>query len=84
MRNLFLSLFLVTSIALPGHSTAAQAITKQQAATIAKSRFQGRVIAIDETKYENTPVYRVKVLDKKGGMHTIVIDHQSGNIVTAH
>jgi hypothetical protein len=65
-------------------SFAAKAISKQQAATIARSKFQGRVIAVDKSKHDSTPVYRVKVLDKKGGMHTIVIDHQSGNILSAH
>lgn len=63
---------------------AAEAITKQKAATIARSQFQGRVISIDESKQDSAKVYRVRVLDKKGGMHTIVIDYQSGNILSAH
>jgi len=84
MHKLLIGLLLGISIMFSGYSFAAKPITKQQAATIAKSRFQGRVIAIDEGKHDNIPVYRVKVLDKKGGMHTIVIDHQSGNVVSAH
>jgi len=59
-------------------------VSKQKAATIAKSHFKGRVIAVDEGKKENKPVYRVKVLDKKGGMHTVVIDHKTGQVITAH
>jgi uncharacterized membrane protein YkoI len=65
-------------------SAAPPPISKQQAVTIAKSKFQGRVIAVDEAKHDDTQVYRVKVLDKKGGMHTIVIDHQSGTVISAH
>jgi uncharacterized membrane protein YkoI len=72
------------TIAGTGVSAAAEPITKQQAATIAKSQFPGRVISVDESKRDNTTVYRVKVLDKKGGMHTIVIDHQSGSVLSAH
>lgn len=59
-------------------------VSKQQAATIAKTRFKGRVIAVDEGKKEKKPVYRVKVLDKKGGMHTVVIDHKTGQVIAAH
>lgn len=84
MHKLLFGLLFAFSITLSGYSAAAQAISKQQAATIAKSRFQGRVIAIDEGKHDSTLVYRVKVLDKKGGMHTVVIDHQSGNVLSAH
>jgi uncharacterized membrane protein YkoI len=62
----------------------AEPVSKQQAASIAKSQFQGRVIAVDESKQDNTAVFRVKVLDKNGGLHTVVIDHQTGNIISAH
>jgi uncharacterized membrane protein YkoI len=71
-------------LASTGNSMAAEVISKQQAATIAKSQFQGRVIAVEEAKQDSTAVYRVKVLDKQGGMHTIIIDHQSGNVISAH
>jgi len=77
-----LLLGLLIAVAYP--SIAAEPISKQQAAKIAKSKFEGRVIAIDKSRHDSAIVYRVKVLDKKGGMHTIVIDHQSGNILSAH
>jgi uncharacterized membrane protein YkoI len=81
---ILLSLILGLLFAAAGNSSAAEQISKQQAANIAKSQFQGRVIAIDEGKQENTQVYRVKVLDKQGGLHTIIIDHQTGNVISAH
>jgi len=80
----FICLLLALSLLAPVHGLAAEQISKQQAASIAKSRFKGRVIAVDESSQNNTPVYRVRVLDKKGGMHTIVIDHQTGKILSAH
>lgn len=81
---ILLSLLLGLLLAAAGNSSAAEQISKQQAANIAKSQFQGRVIAIDEGKQDSTPVYRVKVLDKQGGLHTIIIDHQTGNVISAH
>jgi len=78
------SLLLALSLLAPVYGVAAEQVSKQQAASIAKSKFQGRVIAIDETSQDKTPVYRVKVLDKKGGLHTVVIDHQTGQIISAH
>ena len=81
---ILLSLILGLLFVAAGNSSAAEQISKQQAANIAKSQFQGRVIAIDEGKQENTQVYRVKVLDKQGGLHTIIIDHQTGNVISAH
>lgn len=86
MSRTFIMLSLICALSCsPMFSFAAKpTVSKQQAATIAKSRFQGRVIAVEKDKKEKTVVYRVKVLDKKGGMHTVVIDHQTGQVITAH
>jgi uncharacterized membrane protein YkoI len=59
-------------------------ISKQEAASIAQTRFSGRVIGIQSDEQNGTPVYRVKVLDKSGGLHLVVIDRQNGNILSAH
>jgi len=85
MRQLLLNLILFCLLlAAPFSIIAAEPITKQQAANIANSKFQGRVLAVDEGQQNNTAVYRVKVLDKEGGVHTVIIDHQTGNIISAH
>lgn len=87
MSRIIIILGLVAALAgsaSPSFADNTSSVSKQKAATIAKSRFQGRVIAVDEGKKENKPVYRVKVLDKKGGMHTVVIDHKTGQVITAH
>lgn len=86
MQRVFITLSLTCALlcATPGSYAASKPVSKQQAATIAKSRFQGRVIAVVEGKQDDTLVYRVKVLDKQGGMHTVVIDHQTGHVISAH
>ena len=59
-------------------------ISKQEAASIAQTRFAGRVIGIQQGEQNGTAVYRVKVLDNAGGLHLVVIDQQSGKILSAH
>lgn len=64
--------------------TEAAQISSQQAAAIAQSRFQGRVIAVEEGNRNGASIYKVKVLDKHGGMHIVIIDGASGQILSAH
>ncbi len=61
--------------------TFAENISKQQAAKIATSRYPGRVI---DVKPLNDSAYRVKVLDKDGSMHIVIVNKQSGNIESAN
>jgi uncharacterized membrane protein YkoI len=86
MRKFLLLVSLLISLLATGMPSDAwaQPVSKQQAASIAKSKFQGRVIAVDEGRQDNVKVYRVKVLDKQGGLHTVIIDHQTGDIIAAH
>lgn len=86
MHKTFVLICLCLSLLLAAHMPLASAaqITKQQAANIANSQFQGRIIAVDETKQDGAAVYRVKVLDKSGGMHTVIVDMQTGNVISAH
>lgn len=59
----------------------AEDISKQQAASIAQSRYPGRVI---DVKLIDNNTYRVKVLDNNGGMHIVIVNKQSGNIESAN
>ena len=59
-------------------------ITKQQAASIAQSQFEGRVIAIKPETKNGMQIYRVRILDKSGGLHIVVINSQDGKIISAH
>ena len=75
------SLFITLFIAQPDLVHAA-GISQQKAAAIAKSRYPGRIIGVNETN--SGSAYRVKILDKNGGVHIVVIDKQTGNILSAH
>lgn len=62
----------------------AAGVSKQQAASIAQNEYAGRVIDIKLLKVEGRLSYRVKVLDRSGGMHIVIIDKASGDVVSAH
>jgi len=76
MNRILLYISLIVSFNIAAVSSSyAEEITKQQAAAIAQSKHPGRVIDVKNS--ENS--YRVKVLDKKGGMHIVIVDKQTGN-----
>lgn len=72
----------ISGMALPG--LAAAQISKQEAASIAKTQFKGRVIGVKAEGDENAPVYHVKILDKSGGIHLVIVNGQDGKIISAH
>ena len=86
MKYLLVVIYIVFSLSiLPlNTSVAAPAVSKQQAAQIAQGRFSGRVVSVKPARENNKTVYRVKVLDKKGGMHQVIIDANSGQIISAY
>ena len=57
-------------------------IGKQQAVSIAQSVYPGRVLAVKQEQQNNVPVYRVKTLSASGDVHIIVIDADSGKILS--
>lgn len=83
LKRYLIQLSLCITLALPGGLALAD-IGKEQAADIAQGRFKGRVIAVSEDQYKNQRVYRVKVLNKQGELHMVIIDLQSGDILAAH
>jgi uncharacterized membrane protein YkoI len=64
--------------------SAEPAISKSQAASIAAAQYPGKIINVSLSNQDSTPVYRVKVLDSKGGMHIVTIDGSNGNVLSAH
>ena len=84
MKRKLLIISLLTSLFFGLLTPAIAQISKQDAASIAQSRFNGRVIAVKPEEQKGTLIYRVKVLDNNGGMHIVVIDGQSGKILSAH
>jgi len=82
MNQIFLIVILfIGGFAASPDMAFAEDISKQQAAKIAKSRYPGRVI---DVKLVNNSSYQVKVLDKNGGMHIVVINKQSGSVESAN
>ncbi len=65
-------------------SWAEASISKQQAASIARTQYPGKIIDVRLIKSGEQPIYRVKVLDKKGGLHIVTIHGQTGNVISAH
>lgn len=72
------------TLALPGLAAEAPTISKQDAAVTAMQQIPGKVISVSVEQQRNTPVYRVKVLDEHGGMHTVIVHGQTGDIISAH
>lgn len=85
MKKFLLSLALLMMLGF-GNATPVEAeqISSQQAAAIAQARFEGRVIAVEQESQDDTLIYKVKVLDRHGGMHIVIIDANSGQILSAH
>jgi len=59
------------------HKVISQGISKQQAMEIAQQRHPGRVLAIRHKGH----AYRVRILNSKGDVRTIIVNAQSGKVV---
>ncbi len=59
-------------------------IGKKQAVSIAQSVYPGRVLAVKQEQQNDAPVYRVKTLSAGGDVHIIVIDADSGKVISKH
>lgn len=57
-------------------------IGKKQAVSIAQGVQPGRVLAVKMVQQNGTAVYRVKTLSANGDVHIIVIDAESGNVIS--
>lgn len=78
------TVILSLSLAAPAFSAETHTIDKQTAATKATERIPGRVISVSPEYRDATPVHRVKVLDARGGVHTVVIHGKTGEVLSAH
>ena len=57
-------------------------IGKKQAISIAQGVHPGRVLAVKLEQQNGASVYRVKTLSDGGDVHIIVIDAESGNVIS--
>lgn len=55
-------------------------ITEQKAIGIAQQHFKGRVLAINHA--DN--IYRIKILNNQGTVHTILINATDGSVISIH
>ena len=85
MKTLIIIATLVFSslfISIP--SSYAAGVSKQQAASIAQNEYPGRVIDVKLIKQEGDLAYRIKVLDRSGGMHIVIVKKATGEVLSAH
>jgi uncharacterized membrane protein YkoI len=64
-----------------GHHNAGDSagiISEQQAIAIAQQHFRGRVLAISRSG----DLYRIKILSDQGAIHSVLINAQSGAVVS--
>ena len=80
MRNYLLPLLLALSMSMP--AVAYADIGKKQAISIAQDVHPGRVLSVKQDTAKGVPVYRVKTLSAGGDVHIIVIDAESGKIIS--
>ena len=59
-------------------SVSASVISEQQAVAIAQRHFKGRVLAISRANNR----YRIKILSDQGAVHTVLVDAQTGAVVS--
>ena len=57
-------------------------IGEKQAASIAQGVYAGRVLAVKLVRGNETAVYRVKTLSAGGDIHIVVIDANSGRVIS--
>ena len=72
--------FLLVLLLMPAAAFAD--IGKQQAISIAQGVHPGRVLSVKQDTENNRAVYRVKTLSAGGDVHIIVIDAESGNVIS--
>ena len=80
MKN-YLSTLLMTSLLLMSGLAAAD-IGEKQAVSIAQGVHPGRVLAVKQEQHDGKAVYRVKTLSAGGDVHIIVIDADSGKVIS--
>jgi uncharacterized membrane protein YkoI len=82
-KGILAALSLCLILGLPAGAAHAE-VNKQQAAAIAQKQFQGRVIAVTQFQYKGQAAYRVKVLNDQGELHVVIVDYQSGDVLSAN
>ena len=80
MKNYLFPLLLFLSLSMS--AVAYADIGKKQATSIAQSVHPGRVLSVKQESAGDVPVYRVKTLSAGGDVHVIVIDAETGKVIS--
>ena len=59
----------------------AGAVNRDQAVEVAQDYFPGKVMAVKSVEHKQGKRFKVKILNSKGRVRTIIIDASSGQIV---
>ncbi|WP_226647917.1 PepSY domain-containing protein [Microbulbifer variabilis] len=55
-------------------------VSRDQAASIVKQRYGGKILSVSETRKQGQVVYRVKGLSDKSQVYVVFVDKKSGRI----
>ena len=85
MKTIIISATLVfSSLVFSIPMSYAAGVSKQQAANIAQGEHPGRVIDVKKIKVRGNMAYRVKILDRSGGVHIVIVEQATGDVLSAH
>ena len=82
MISILLSLVMTFSHNIAAES-ASKAITKQQAISVAKENFGGKVLSIKWVNKPKASFYKVKLLSKEGRVKQLRVDSRTGEILNS-
>ena len=74
----------ISSFFISPPTSYAAGVSKQQAANIAQGEYPGRVIDIKLKKHQGQLAYRIKILDQAGGVHIVIVNQATGEVVSSH
>ncbi len=82
-RRLPLLASLLTVLWAPATALAAPPLDSEQAAQAALEVRSGRVLSVQAAEQDDTPVYRVKILAAGGEVHIILVNRETGEVITS-
>lgn len=80
MASILLSFLILFTHSLTAEP-ASQQITKQQAISVVKDNFGGKVLKIDLVENPKASFYKVKLLTNQGRVKQVRVDSRTGNIL---
>jgi uncharacterized membrane protein YkoI len=75
---------IISTIFISVPSSYAAGVSQQKAASIAQGEYPGRVIDAKLIKHNGELAYRVKILDREGGIHIVIVSQATGAVLSSH